>query len=83
MKERSITTAGRRHLGGKQPLKEVGKNRNSKKQETMRKPTWMEVRAWENKGTCKNFLTLSSAAVARRKADKDDDDRRMKNEENE
>ena len=51
-----------KQLAGKRPLKEVGENRNSKEQETMRKPTWRKVRAWENKGTCKNFLTSSSAA---------------------
>ena len=56
MKERSITTIGRRHLAGKRPLKEVGENRNSKEQETMRKPTWREVRAWETKEHARTFL---------------------------
>ena len=34
----------------------MGENRNSKEQETMRKPTWREVRAWETKEHARTFL---------------------------
>ena len=40
----------------KSPEHEVGENRNSKEQETMRKLTWREVRAWKTKEHARTFL---------------------------
>ena len=56
MKERSITTVGRRHLAGKRPLKEVGENRNSKEKGTMRKPTLKGSMSLETKKHARTLL---------------------------
>ena len=54
MRERSISAAAAAYLTGKQPLKEVGGNRNSKEKGTMRKPTLKGSMSLRNKETRKN-----------------------------